>query len=84
MCGHLGNIVDNILQLVVTFVFIFSIFLRILYFYAEYFHTEIKKKKKTQTSIGSQDLVIRPFFSKVLEAKCFTLITTKTQFSLEI
>ena len=45
MCGHLGNIVDNILQLVVTFVFIFSIFLRILYFYAEYFHTEIKKKK---------------------------------------
>jgi len=83
MCGHLGNIVDNILQLVVTFVFIFSIFLRILYFYAEYFHTEIKKKK-TQTSIGSQDLAIRPFFSKVLEAKCFTLITTKTQFSLEI
>ena len=48
MCGPLGNIVDNILQLVVTIVFIFSIFLRLLYFYAEYLHTGIKQNKTKQ------------------------------------
>ena len=44
---------------------------------------ELNKTKQNKTSVGSQELVIRPFSSKVLEAKCFTLITAATAESLQ-
>ena len=44
---------------------------------------ELNKTKQNKTSVGSQDLVIRPFSSKVLEAKCFTLITAAIAKSLQ-